>query len=103
MSGIPALESIDDVLRLASGRDDRHVTAVAPPPGALTRLTHAACATQARALSEQLASLGVDRGAVVGLIGPNCIEWLVAKLAILSRGGVPCPIPRWSTAVGCSR
>lgn len=93
MSGIPALDSIDDVLRLASGRDDRHVTAVAPPPGGLTRLTHATCATQARLLSEQLASLGIERGAVVGLIGPNCIEWLVAELAILSCGGVPCPLP----------
>jgi acyl-CoA synthetase (AMP-forming)/AMP-acid ligase II len=55
-------------------------------------ISHAALEQESRALSVRLAAAGVGKGARVGLLLPNGIEWAVTAAAVWRIGGVLVPL-----------
>jgi len=55
-------------------------------------LSHAALDADSRALAASLVAAGVGKGARVGLMGPNGIDWAVTAMAVLRVGGVLVPL-----------
>lgn len=56
-------------------------------------LTHAALWSQAGALADALARIGVTSGDTVMVVSPNVVEWQVALLALLRLEAVPATVP----------
>ena len=60
----------------------------------LARTSYAEVLTQARAGAARLASLGIEKGDRVLLVGANTPEWAIAYFAILFAGGVAVPLDK---------
>lgn len=54
--------------------------------------THQSFCAQVEALSQQLQLWGIQSGDRVGIFSPNCSEWVLADMAILSLGAVVVPL-----------
>ncbi|MBB5783105.1 AMP-binding protein [Nonomuraea jabiensis] len=55
--------------------------------------TYAEIHDDARLLMAELRDSGLGAGDLVGVLGPNCYEWILADLALLALGCVPVAIP----------
>lgn len=54
--------------------------------GEIIRISYRALADEVEAFKQRLQKAGIGRGHQVGLVGPNCKEWVVADLALLDLG-----------------
>ncbi len=57
-------------------------------------ITYAELQKRMNALSTKLASLGVEPGDRIGLLGDNCPNWTIAYLAITTMAAVAVPASR---------
>jgi len=55
-------------------------------------LTHAELEGESRSLAARLVAAGVAKGARVGLLAPNGVEWAVTAAAVLRIGAVLVPL-----------
>jgi acyl-CoA synthetase (AMP-forming)/AMP-acid ligase II len=55
-------------------------------------ITHAELDDESRTMAARLVALGVSKGARVGLLAPNGVEWAVTALAVMRVGGVLVPL-----------
>jgi long-chain acyl-CoA synthetase len=77
-------------------RPDRRLCVAALDGGVVTR-TFSEVHADVLALMSELRAVGIEPGDLVGILGTNCYEWVVADLALLGLGCVsvalPVPVP----------
>jgi acyl-CoA synthetase (AMP-forming)/AMP-acid ligase II len=86
---IPDATLFEHVLGGAAERGD-HPAFIDEAGGQVT--TYAELASKVDSVAALLQSRGIDKGDVVGLVGPNSPEWGIAYHAILRAGGVVTPM-----------
>ncbi len=86
------LKTVNDVLRLVTGRGDTVVMLWLDGDGAWKPITSNEVYGRVRALADVLRGWGVGKGDRVALLGENRWEWAVTDLAVLAIGGVDVPL-----------
>jgi fatty-acyl-CoA synthase len=84
--------TVDRILDYAATWRPQGEVLTAAVKGAPSRATYAQIGARARRLAAALATLGLKRGDVAGVIGPNSTRQLEAWYAIMGMGGVCHPI-----------
>src|SRR5579862_785763 len=82
---------------LATRYGPRQAFAFAPHERVVARMTWAELRHASRVAERQLLNVGVTKGARVGLLCSNCIEWLVTAFGALRMGALLVPLSTLST------
>jgi acyl-CoA synthetase (AMP-forming)/AMP-acid ligase II len=81
-------DTIDELVRLRSGSDGSKPVVIDPD----TEITYAELDTTTRELADAFISAGVGKGTRVGLIMPNCVQWVQVAVALTRIGAVLVPL-----------
>ncbi|MDT5016979.1 MAG: hypothetical protein QOD39_3139 [Mycobacterium sp.] len=81
-------ETIDALVRLRASHDANKPMVIDPA----ARLTYGGLATTSRDLAAAFISAGVGKGTRVGLIMPNCVQWVQIAIALTRIGAVLVPL-----------
>src|SRR6201993_99848 len=94
--GMPA--SIPELLRLRRAEPDREFLVTDDE-----RLTFSKADTASLELAEALLASGVGKGTRVGILFPNCAQWLIAWLAAARIGALTVPLSTFAPGAELAR
>jgi acyl-CoA synthetase (AMP-forming)/AMP-acid ligase II len=81
-------DTVDALVRLRAGRDAAKPVVIDPD----SRITYAELDVVTRDLAAALVAAGVSKGTRVGLIMPNCVQWVQIAVALTRIGAVLVPL-----------
>lgn len=81
-------ETVDALVRLRAAEDSAKPMVIDPS----TRITYSELESSSRELAAAFIDAGVGKGTPVGLIMPNCAEWVRIAIALTRIGAVLVPL-----------